>query len=106
MKVVLLNTTIVTTDGDYSIKTISLEKAKELVKSADVLSVIGHQSTADIVSELLEIPVEMNRIMYNQNVGDIALCFKLKGRPEEGKILTITEIEAIGYEFKTMERIR
>lgn len=105
MKVVLLNTTIVTTDGDYSIKTISLEKAKELVKSADVLSAIGHQSTADIVSELLEIPVEMNRIMYNQNVGDIALCFKLKGRPEEGKILTSTEIEDIGYEFKTMERI-
>ena len=106
MKVVLLNTTIVTTDGDYSIKTISLEKAKELVKNSDVLSAIGHQSTADIVSELLEIPVEMNRIMYNQEIGDIALCFKLKGRPEEGKILTSTEIEDIGYEFKTMERIR
>lgn len=105
MKVVLLNTTIVTTDGDYSIKTISLE-AKELVKNSDVLSAIGHQSTADIVSELLEIPVSINRIMYNQNVGDIALCFKLKGRPEEGKILTITEIEAIGYEFKTMERVK
>jgi hypothetical protein len=105
MKVVLLNTTIVTTDGDYSIKTISLDKAKELVKSADVLSAIGHQSTADIVSKLLEIPVKMNRIIYNQEVGDIALCFKLKGRPEEGKILTAEEIETIGYEFKTMERI-
>lgn len=105
MKVVLLNTTIVTTDGDYSIKTISLEKAKELIKNANVLSAIGHQSTADIVSELLEIPVSMNRIMYTQEVGDIALCFKLKGRPEEGKILTAEEIEAIGYEFKTMKRI-
>lgn len=105
MKVVLLNTTIVTTDGDYSIKTISLDKAKELVKSADVLSAIGHQSTADIVSKLLEIQVKMNRIIYNQEVGDIALCFKLKGRPEEGKILTAEEIETIGYEFKTMERI-
>lgn len=105
MKIVLLNTTIVTTDGDYSIKTISLEKAKELVKNANLLSTIGHQSTADIVSELLEIPIKMNRIMYTQEVGDIALCFKLKGRPEEGKILTAEEIETIGYEFKTMERI-
>lgn len=105
MKVVLLNTTIVTTDGDYSIKTISLEKAKELVKNANLLSAIGHQSTADIVSELLEIPIKMNRIMYTQEVGDIALCFKLKDRPEEGKILTAEEIETIGYEFKTMERI-
>ena len=105
MKIVLLNTTIVTTDGDYSIKTISLEKAKELVKNANLLSAIGHQSTADIVWELLEIPIKMNRIMYTQEVGDIALCFKLKGRPEEGKILTAEEIETIGYEFKTMERI-
>ena len=47
----------------------------------------------------------MKRIMYTQEVGDIALCFKLKGRPEEGKILTAEEIETIGYEFKTMERI-
>lgn len=68
MKVVLLNTTIVTTDGDYSIKTISLEKAKKLVKNANLLSAIGHQSTADIVSELLEIPIKMNRIMYTQEL--------------------------------------
>lgn len=92
MKIVLLNTTIVTTDGDYSIKTISLEKAKELVKNANLLSAIGHQSTADIVSELLEIPIKMNRIMYTQEVGDIALCFKLKGRPEEVQIYIIHKL--------------
>ena len=105
MKIVLLNTTIVTTDGDYSIKTISLEKARELIKGIEVLSAIGHQSTADILSELLEIPISINRIMYTQEVGDIALCFKLNGRPEEGKILTAEEIEEMGYEFKTMIRI-
>ena len=105
MKVVLLNTTIVTTDGDYSVKTISLDEAKELVKDADVLSAIGHQSTADILTNLLEIPVEMNRIQYSQEIGDIALCFKLNGRPEEGKILTAEEIEEMGYEFKTMTRV-
>jgi hypothetical protein len=44
----------------------------------------------------------MNRIEYKQELGDIALCFKLKGRPEEGKILTVEEIESIGYEFKVM----
>lgn len=115
MKIVLLNTTIVTTDGDYSIKTISLEKARELIKGVEILSTIGHQftilsaighqSTADILSELLEIPISINRIMYTQEVGDIALCFKLNGRPEEGKILTADEIKEIGYEFKTMTRI-
>ena len=101
-RVVLLNTTIITSDGDYSIRTVSLEESKQLLKNAYVLSAIGHQSTADILSLLLGIPVVMNRIEYKQEIGDVALCFKLKGRPEEGKILTIEEIESIGYEFKVM----
>lgn len=101
-RVVLLNTTIITSDGDYSIRTVSLEESKQLLKNTCVLSAIGHQSTADILSLLLGIPVVMNRIEYKQEIGDVALCFKLKGRPEEGKILTVEEIESIGYEFKVM----
>lgn len=47
----------------------------------------------------------MNRVQYVQGVGDIALVFKLKSRPEEGKILTADEIEAIGYEFGRLVRV-
>ena len=41
----------------------------------------------------------MNRVMYKQDSGDQALIFKLNGRPEEGKILSVEEIKEIGYEF-------
>jgi len=51
------------------------------------------------LTELLEVPVEMNRINYRQEPGDIAVVFKLNTRPPEGWILTREEIEAIGYSF-------
>lgn len=67
------------------------------------MSAIGHQSTADILTELLDMPIPMNRILFQQEPGQKAICFKLKGRPEEGKILSREEIEQIGYEFKLLE---
>ena len=34
-----------------------------------------------------------------------ALVFKLLGRPEEGKLLTLSEIEEIGYKFQMLIKI-
>lgn len=104
MKLALLNTTIATTDGTYRIATITLEEAKNIVKSNDLLSAIGHESTATIMSELLETEVNVNRIQFSQDEGQTALVFKLKGRAPEGVILNRGEIEKIGYDFKLMVR--
>lgn len=102
----LLNTTILTADGTFSLETITLDEAKALIKKSDeVLSAIGHQSTAEIMTELLEIPVEVNRIIYSQNTGDSALVFKMNGRPPEGVILNRKEIEEYGYSFKLLTKI-
>jgi hypothetical protein len=69
------------------------------------LSAIGHDSTAGILTELLEIPVAVNRSPFAQEVGQDALVFKLKSRAPEGVILTEAEIEKIGYEFGLLTRI-
>lgn len=69
MKIAILNTTIVTTDGLYRITPMSLESARELLNRDDLLSAIGHQSTADILTELLGLEVTMNRINFEQQVG-------------------------------------
>jgi hypothetical protein len=105
----LLNTTIATSDGTYTIETISLDQALHVytdyeANGCGIDSAIGHQSTADVMSTILAAAVPMNRQMFAQQVGQQALVFKLKGRPPEGKILTANEIEAIGYEFKLMTR--
>lgn len=104
-KVVLLNTAIVTTTGTFKVEEISLEDARKIVNGADEFtSAIGHQSTADVLTTLLETTVEMNRMTFTQE-DELALIFKLKSRAPEGVILSKEEIEKIGYSFMTMEKL-
>ena len=100
----ILNTSILTTVGTYELQDITLQEAQQLVKDNNILSAIGHQSTADILTTLLGTTIPMNRIMFEQQEGQKALVFKLLGRPEEGKILTQQEIEQIGYKFQLLIR--
>lgn len=67
-------------------------------------SIIGHDATAKVMTALLGVDVPVNRQMFSQQVGQQALVFKLNGRLPEGKVLTVDEIEAIGFEFKILER--
>jgi hypothetical protein len=107
-RIVFLNTTILTCDGTFSLKTMSLDDVKlALAHAVEVprLSAIGHESTAQVLTELLGEPIAVNRIQYCQADGDFAICFKLNGRPLEGKILSKEEIEAIGYELKVLTKV-
>jgi len=104
MKVTILNTSILTNFGSYNYEPLTAEQAKGLILEG-LESAVGHQSTCDVINTLLDSDVKMNRIQYAQKVGSVALVFKLKGRPEEGKILTTSEIEAIGYEFGKLTRV-
>ncbi len=106
MKLGLLNTSILTTEGEYSLKNITLEEAKEIVeKNRDNLdSAIGHESTAQIMSTLLDTKIDMNRQFFEQQKGQEALVFKLNGRPQEGQILNKEDIKKIGYKFQLLTR--
>lgn len=102
--IAILNTSILTADGTYDLDTITLQKAKEMLQGAEILSAVGHESTAQILTELLGQEIPMNRIQFEQKLFQKALVFKLNGRPEEGKILSRQEIEDIGYTFKVLYR--
>ena len=106
-KLALLNTSILTTTGTYSLTDITLDEAIRLVSdNVDNLdSAIGHQSTAEIMTTLLGADIPSNRLMFVQQVGQQALVFKLNGRPQEGKILSAEEIETIGYKFQLLTRL-
>ena len=107
MKLALLNTSILTTEGNYTLTDITLKQAQQIVKDNEnnLDSAIGHQSTAEIMTTLLGVDIPVNRQMFSQVVGQKALVFKLNSRQEEGKILTVPEIEAIGYKFQVLERL-
>ena len=103
-KLAILNSSILTTVGTYELQNITLQEAQALVQHNDILSAVGHQSTADILTTLLGVQVPMNRIMFEQEQGQKALVFKLLGRPEEGKILTSDEIHQMGFKFQLLTR--
>ena len=108
MKLALLNTSILTSTGLFSLDDITLTEARELVQENlnELDSAIGHQSTAEIMSSLLEVEIPVNRQVFQQQVEQKALVFKLNGRPEEGEVLTVDDIENIGYKFQILERLR
>ena len=104
MTIALMNTTIVTADGDYTLRSVTLDQARAMVAGGDYTSYIGHESTAEIMSELLGVPITANRLGWFPKPGDSALCFKLNSRPKEGAILERKELEEIGFSFKVLTR--
>jgi Domain of unknown function (DUF1874) len=108
MKLAILNTSIITAHGSFEYQPLGLDAAKLMIEEegqSGILSAIGHQSTAEVVSELLAADIPMNRIQFAQDVGQRAIVFKLAGRAPEGKILSREEIEEIGYDFSLLTRV-
>jgi hypothetical protein len=100
MKLILLNTSILTSFGSYTYEPLTLEGARTLLREfrqegKTIQSAIGHQATAELLSGLLNYTVMVNRMEFKQTVETVALIFKLKGRPPAGKILSREELEEI-----------
>ena len=102
--ITILNTSILTSYGSYKYEQVTTEQAKKAIRDG-FISAVGHESTADIISTVLGVPVLPNRIMFQQNIGDVALVFKINGRAPEGKILSSSEIQEIGFQWGLLERL-
>lgn len=77
-----------------------LEFAKELVEYArqrgvEIVSVVGHEGTAKLLSQLLQIEIPVNRVNYTLQPTDIVLIFTVPLRLPEGKTLSEEEIKQI-----------
>lgn len=75
-----------------------------MVLENELDSAIGHDATSKVMTALLGVEVPVNRQMFCQQPGQKALVFKLNGRLPEGKILTVEEIQEIGYKFQILSR--
>lgn len=104
MKIGVLNTSILTNDGQYTLETVSLEEARALVAGAELDSAVGHQSTADLLTSLLGVTVEVNRQEFSQQPGQLALVFKLNARGVKPD-MTQAELLEKGYTLKKLVRV-
>lgn len=100
----LMSTTIIpaTAAGVWEISPITLGAAQELVRLHEYISAVGHQSTAQFMTELLGQPVAMNRLTVRPQQGDYLLCFKLDRRPPEGAILERAQLLELGFSWAVM----
>ncbi len=61
----------------------------------NAVNMIGHQSTADLVNALCGTAFKMNRGSFTSNKGDEIYIITLSVRLEEGKVLTLDEINEL-----------
>lgn len=101
----ILNTAIATAPGDYEIRALTLYEARALVVAApEVLSAVGHDATAQVLTELLGREVPVNRIQFAQQPGQSAVVLRLRGRIPEGTVLDVAGMAEIGYDLWLMTR--
>ena len=60
-------------------KPVTLGQAQKMVKTNAFISAVGHEDTANVVSNLLSAFVEMNRISVNLKDNDVLLVAQLSG---------------------------
>jgi len=104
--VYLFNTNIVPSPAVVRVSEIPRELARDIINKTapdNVISAIGHEATANCMSEILGIVVKPNRINAQPKQLDVAISLKLNGRIEEGKVLTLEDMEKIGYTLYFME---
>lgn len=81
----LFNTTIMPNEGVFTNRKIHL--------------------SADALTALLKILVNVNRIPATLQPGDEAIALKVLGRLPEGQILTLEELQEIGFELFHIQRL-
>ena len=80
----------------------------EAIKNNSFVNAVGHQSTANILAKILEIPVKTvdpkKRTTINLQKNDILIGIRFFKRLPEGVVLTEQELNKIGYEFVIVTR--
>ena len=75
----------------FKLTRLSLDEAREWV-SKGFTSAIGHESTAQLLSSLLGVPVAPNRVQVFLAPGDEALCVQFLVRFAEGHVAGLDEL--------------
>ncbi len=109
-RLLFLNASILTTYGLYRYEPVTLEAARQLIarfrQTGRILySAVGHRATAALMTRLLGTEVPFNRVTVEHLVGESAIVLRLNQRPPEGLVLSIADIEAIGYELGLVTRL-
>lgn len=103
MVVYILNSPIITSFGTYHYKPITISEAKQILGDS-FISAIGHEATAKLLSNLLELQIPVNRVAITMQTGDKAVVFRILERLPEGKVLSEKELRNLKWELGLLEK--
>ena len=83
----------------FKLRRLSLDEAKRWV-SQGFTSAIGHESTAQLLSNLLGVSVTPNRVQVWMQPGDEALCVQFLVRFSEGHVADLQELQQLYQQGK------
>jgi len=87
------------------IKELTVDDVKKLLQN-DFISVIGHESTAQLLSQLLSLNIPVNRVSITLRPSDKLVVFQLTTRLSEGRVLTLDELKQLKYKFYLVEVVQ
>lgn len=87
------------------VREMTLQEVKLFIRERDFISAVGHSSTAEVLSSLIERKVEMNRIQVKLEPSDVVIVFQLQTRLNEGQVLSREELEKLQYKFYKVEML-
>jgi len=104
-RIIFLNALITSSKMPMTLKTrpVTLGEVRELVKGREIVSFIGHEATARLMTQLLSVSVPFNRAVYEPKPGDIAVVVRLKKRlekPEDVVNVRESDVEFILVEYQ------
>jgi PIN domain nuclease of toxin-antitoxin system len=86
------------------VRKLDVDEVKKIIEK-EFVSAIGHVSTAEVLSKLLNKKITANRIQVKLQEKDIAIIFQLMMRLDEGRILSEEEIAKLPFVFYSVEII-
>jgi hypothetical protein len=82
----LLNSAVITAPGDYRYRLVTVDEARQWAADGTGTSRIGYEQTAEALSQLLGMPVPVDRRTITMAPGDEALVFRLVFPPGSPRI--------------------
>jgi hypothetical protein len=105
-KVVLCNafslSMLSSTEATIHVKEVDIKEVRKLLAEG-FESAIGHESTANVLKQLLGVEVKAERRQVVLTPDNVLLVFQLLSRLPEGKILTEEELLKMNYKFYLVE---